>query len=101
MEIPILKSLQYLCQYALWLAGHNSTILTHHHLVSRFPELGLQKDDMKYPGYEPELVYMPKANVDDTISGQRTGISTLDHPATTPRVNNGCVLVLTMIITAW
>ncbi len=30
---------------------------------------------MKYPGYEPE----PKANVDHTISGQVTGISTLDH----------------------
>ncbi len=41
------------------------------------------KDDMKYPGYKPE----PKANVDDTISDQRTGISTLDHSATTPRIN--------------
>ncbi len=29
--------------------------------------------------------YVPKANVDHTISGQGTGISTLDHPATTPR----------------
>ncbi len=31
--------------------------------------------------------YVPKAkaNVDHTISGQGTGISTLDHSATTPR----------------
>ncbi len=39
------------------------------------------KDDMKHPGYEP------KANVDHTISGQRTADSTLDHSATTPRAN--------------
>ncbi len=26
------------------------------------------KDDMKYPGYEPEW-YVPKANVDHTIIG--------------------------------
>ncbi len=32
--------------------------------------------------------YMPKANVDHTISGQGTGISTLDHSATTPRAND-------------
>ncbi len=38
------------------------------------------KDDMKYPEYEPDLVY---ANVDHTISA----ISTLDNSATTPRVN--------------
>ncbi len=29
--------------------------------------------------------YVPKANVDYTISGHGTGISTLDHSATTPR----------------
>ncbi len=29
--------------------------------------------------------YVPKANVDHTISGQGTGISTLDHSASTPR----------------
>ncbi len=29
--------------------------------------------------------YVPKANVDHTISGQGTGISTLDNSATTPR----------------
>ncbi len=29
--------------------------------------------------------YVPKANVDHTISGQGTGISNLDHLATTPR----------------
>ncbi len=29
---------------------------------------------------------MPKANLDHTISRQGAGISTLDHPATTPRV---------------
>ncbi len=29
--------------------------------------------------------YVPKANVDHTTSGQGTGISTLDHSATTPR----------------
>ncbi len=28
--------------------------------------------------------YVPKSNVDHTISGQETGISTLDHLATTP-----------------
>ncbi len=40
---------------------------------------------MKYPGYEPEqLQHVPKANVDHTVSGQGTGISTLDHSATTP-----------------
>ncbi len=42
------------------------------------------KDDMKPPGYEPEL-YVPKANVDHTISDQRTAVSTLDHSATKPR----------------
>ncbi len=31
--------------------------------------------------------YMPKANVDHTISGQGTGISTLYHSPTTPREN--------------
>ncbi len=30
--------------------------------------------------------YVSKANVDHTTSGQGTGISTLDHSATTPRV---------------
>ncbi len=30
--------------------------------------------------------YGPKANVDHNISGQGTGISTLDHSATTPLV---------------
>ncbi len=29
--------------------------------------------------------YVPKANVDHTISGQGTGISTLRHSTTTPR----------------
>ncbi len=29
--------------------------------------------------------YVPKVNIDHTISGQGTGISTLDHLATTPR----------------
>ncbi len=29
--------------------------------------------------------YAPKVNVDHTISCQGTGISTLDHSATTPR----------------
>ncbi len=29
--------------------------------------------------------YVPKANVDHTISGQGTGITTLDYSATTPR----------------
>ncbi len=29
--------------------------------------------------------YVPKANVDHTISGQGTAVSTLDHSATTPR----------------
>ncbi len=29
--------------------------------------------------------YVPKANVDHTIGGQGTGISTLDHSATTPK----------------
>ncbi len=27
------------------------------------------KDEMKYPGYEPEQLYVPMANVDHTISG--------------------------------
>ncbi len=31
--------------------------------------------------------YMSKANVDHTISGKGTAISTLDHMATTPRAN--------------
>ncbi len=30
--------------------------------------------------------YVLKANVDHTISGQETGISTLDHSATTPGI---------------
>ncbi len=30
-------------------------------------------------------IYVPKANVDHTISGQGTDISTLDHSATTPQ----------------
>ncbi len=36
--------------------------------------------------------YVPKANVDHTISGQGTGISTLDHSATTPRANYTSIL---------
>ncbi len=32
-------------------------------------------------------MYVPKANVDYTISGQGTAISTLDHSATTSRTN--------------
>ncbi len=36
------------------------------------------KDDMKHPGYEPELI-CAKANVDHTISGQETAVRTLDH----------------------
>ncbi len=39
---------------------------------------------MKHPGYEPER-YVLKANVDLTISGQGTAVSTLDYSATTPR----------------
>ncbi len=31
--------------------------------------------------------YIPKANVDHTISGQGTAVSTLDHSATTPKFN--------------
>ncbi len=30
--------------------------------------------------------YVPKANVDHTISGQRTAVSTLDHSATTQNI---------------
>ncbi len=44
-------------------------------------------NDMKYPGYESEQLC---ANVDHTISGQGTGISTLDHSATTPRTYYRC-----------
>ncbi len=31
--------------------------------------------------------YVPKANVDQIVSGQGTGISSLDHLATTPRAS--------------
>ncbi len=34
--------------------------------------------------------YVPKDNVDHTISGQGTGISTLGHSATTPRAKLCC-----------
>ncbi len=40
------------------------------------------KDDIKHPGYEPELI-CAKANVDHIISGQGTAVSTFDHSATT------------------
>ncbi len=36
--------------------------------------------------------YVPKANVDHTISGQGTGNSTLDHSATIPRAFSEVVL---------
>ncbi len=36
--------------------------------------------------------YVPKANVDHTICGQGTAISTLDHSATTPRASCSEVL---------
>ncbi len=39
------------------------------------------KDDMKHPGYEPEVVCAE----DHTINGQGTAVSTLDHLASTPR----------------
>ncbi len=43
------------------------------------------KDDMKNPGYEPEqLCAQGLINVDHTISGQGTTISTLDHSTTIP-----------------
>ncbi len=37
---------------------------------------------------------MPKANVDHTISGQGTAVSTLDHSATTPRASFPCAYSL-------
>ncbi len=33
---------------------------------------------------DTKLIYVPKANVDQTINGQETAVSTLDHSATTP-----------------
>ncbi len=51
----------------------------------KWNEIYKWKDDMKHPGYVSS--YVPKANVDHTISGQGTGISTLDHSATIPRAN--------------
>ncbi len=47
----------------------------------KWNEMYKWKDDMKHPGYE----YVPNANVDHTISGQGSAVSTLDHLATTPR----------------
>ncbi len=44
--------------------------------------------------------YMAKANVDHTISGQRTVISTLDHSATTPRDDMYTVQLL-MSLSPW
>ncbi len=41
--------------------------------------------------------YVSKANVDHTISGQGTGISTVDHVATTPRAHVYAI----MMSTAW
>ncbi len=38
--------------------------------------------------------YLPKANVDHTISSQGTAMSTLDHLATTPRA---CCYVIDML----
>ncbi len=52
----------------------------------KWNEMYKWKDDKKYSGYEPEQL-CAKANVDHTISGQGTGISSVDHSATTPRVN--------------
>ncbi len=40
--------------------------------------------------------YVPKANVDHTISGQGTGISTLDHSATTQVQNDDFRFILKM-----
>ncbi len=40
----------------------------------------------QYPGYKPELVIVPRANLDHTIRGQES--STCDHLATTPRANH-------------
>ncbi len=34
----------------------------------------------------PKIEYVLKANVDHTINGHGTALSTLDHSATTPRV---------------
>ncbi len=47
--------------------------------------LQMKRDDMKSTWNTILSWYVPKANVDHTISGQGTAISTLDHLATTPR----------------
>ncbi len=46
-------------------------------------EMKCTKNDMKYPGYEIELVCAK--GMDHTKSGQGPAISTLDHSATTPK----------------
>ncbi len=49
----------------------------------KWNEMYKWKDDMKHPGYETELINVPKANVDHTIYGQ--GIADIGHLATTPK----------------
>ncbi len=50
----------------------------------KWNEMYKWKDDMKHQGMNLSW-YVPKDNVDHTISGQGTAVSTLDHSATTPR----------------
>ncbi len=50
-------------------------------------EMKWTNEKMRWNNQDANLSsYVPKANVDHTISDQGTGISTLDHLATTPRV---------------
>ncbi len=51
----------------------------------KWNEMYKWKDDMKHPGYEPELICAQGYNLDHTISGHGTAVSTLDHLAITPR----------------
>ncbi len=63
----------------------------------KWNEIYKWKVDMKYPVYEPELV-CAKANVDHTISDQRTAISTFNHLATTPRANTPVLALIGVLV---
>ncbi len=55
------------------------------HIVSN--EMKSTNEKMTWNTQDTNLnSYVPKANVDHTISGQGTGVITLDHSDTTPSV---------------
>ncbi len=76
------------CKNANW---DNSTVIIKVKLKkinSKDEEMKYTNEKMTWNSHDTNLSwYVPKANVDHTISGQGTAISTLDNSITTPRAS--------------